>query len=111
MIEELERPKRELESILGTQVLSVSYPFGRVNEAVATEARRAGYKLGLTMSFPTSTDQPLAVGRLPVYGYDTSFTVRQKTEHGPLYRLEQIKAGITSQLSGGTALWRRINGR
>lgn len=111
LADELERPRKLLEDILGSPVQSVSYPFGRVNETIVRQAQSAGYKFGLTMSFPTQSDSPLAAGRLPVYGYDTPFTVRQKVERGVFYHLEQIKSGITSRLSGGTSLWRRINGR
>lgn len=109
--EELFQSRKLLEDILDAPVPSVSYPFGRVNEAVVSEARKAGYMFGLTMGFPTPTDHPMTVGRLPIYGYDTPFTVRQKVERGAFYRLEQIKSGITSRLSGGTSLWRRINGQ
>lgn len=111
LADELERPRKLLEDILGSPVLSLSYPFGRVNETIINEAQGAGYKFGLTMSFPTQTDSPLAAGRLPVYGYDTPFTVRQKVERGVFYRLEQFKTGVTNRLSGGTSVWRRINGR
>ena len=109
--EELQRPMNVLEDILGSPISSVSYPFGRVNETIISYAQNVGYKFGLTMSFPTKTDHPLAVGRLPVYGYDTLFTIRQKVERGALHRLEQIKSGITNRLSGGTSLWRWINGQ
>lgn len=111
LTDELERPRKLLEDILGGAVQSVSYPFGKVNETIVSEAQSAGYKFGLTMNFPTQTDSPLAAGRLPVYGYDTLFTVRQKVERGVFHRFEQFKSGITNRLSGGTSLWRRINGR
>lgn len=110
LAQELRQPRKLLEDILEAPVVSLSYPFGRVNETVATQAERAGYKFGLTMAFSHPTDQPMTVGRLPVYGYDTTFSVRQKVEQGAFYRLEQIKSGITSRLSGGTSLWRRISG-
>lgn len=111
LTDELIRSKKALEDILGAPIESISYPFGRVNRKVLDEAKRAGYQHGFTMSFPTSNDTPLAVGRLPIYGFDTLFSIRQKIERGYLYGFERTKSGITNRLSGGTSLWRRINGR
>ena len=111
LAEELRQSKSLLESILGTPVSSISYPFGRVNEAIVEQARAAGYMFGFTMKFPTAADRSLAIGRLPIYGYDTPFSVRQKVERGVCYKVERIKSGITSRLSGGTSLWHRLSGR
>lgn len=109
--DELERPRKMLEDILGAPVVSLSYPFGRTNSTVIEEASRAGYRYGLTMRFPKPTDFPIAIGRLPIYGYDTTFSILQKVEGGRLYALENLKSGITNRLSAGTSLWRQITGR
>jgi peptidoglycan/xylan/chitin deacetylase (PgdA/CDA1 family) len=111
LLDELRRPKKMLEDILGTEVIGLSYPFGRTNRAVIEAAERAGYRYGLTMRFPKMADEPLAVGRLPVYGFDSAFSLRQKVENGPLCALESLKCGITNRLSAGTSLWRYLAGR
>ncbi|MDH4035522.1 MAG: polysaccharide deacetylase family protein [candidate division Zixibacteria bacterium] len=110
LVEELKRPMKELENILGETVSSISYPFGRVNETVTSQARSAGYRFGFTMSYPDPLELPLAAGRLPIYGYDTTFSIRQKVEHGTFYAVERINSGITNRLSGGTSWWRRLCG-
>ncbi len=109
--DELDCPKKILEDILGAPVVSLSYPFGRTNSTVTEEASRAGYRYGLTMRFPKPTDLPIATGRLPIYGYDTMFSILQKVEGGRLYALENLKSSITNRLSAGTSLWRQITGR
>jgi len=109
--DELERPKKMLEDMVGAPVLSLSYPFGRVNGIVMAAAAAAGYRYGLTMRFPKATDSPLMIGRLPVYGFDTMFSFLQKVEDGPFCSLESLKCNITNRLSTGTSLWRRISGR
>ncbi len=109
--DELDRPRKMLEDILGAPVVSLSYPFGRTNSTVTAEASRAGYRYGLTMRFPRATDLPMATGRLPIYGYDTTLSILQKVEGGCLYALENLKSGIINRLSSGTLLWRQITGR
>ncbi len=109
--DELDRPRKMLEDILGARVISLSYPFGRTNSTVTEEASRAGYRYGLTMRFPHATDLPMAIGRLPIHGYDTTFSILQKVEGGRLYALENLKSSITNRLSTGTSLWRQITGR
>ncbi len=109
--DELDRPRKMLEDILGARVISLSYPFGRTNSTVTQEASRAGYRYGLTMRFPKPTDLPIATGRLPIYGYDTTLSILRKVEGGRLYALEKLKSSITNRLSTGTSLWRRVTGR
>ena len=109
--EELERSRQILEGITGTEVDTVSYPFGRCNEAVMTAAGDAGYRYGFTMSFPRGTDSALAAGRYGIHGFDTQLAVLTRLNHGVLYPLEHAKAAFTSKLSGGTVLLDRLRGR
>ena len=111
LTEELATSKSILEGIIGREVTKISYPFGQVNARVKEAAASAGFRAGFTMEFPTESDDPLALGRYAVYGYDTCFTVEQKTSGGAMYRVERMKARFTNRLSRGTGLYRRLFGR
>ncbi|HKK21353.1 MAG TPA: polysaccharide deacetylase family protein [candidate division Zixibacteria bacterium] len=108
---ELELSKAVLEDICGTEVNSLSYPFGRVDRRVREAAVKAGFRSGYTMKFPSMNDTPLARGRFSVYGFDSSFTILQRLKRGPLYPIEKAKAGFVNFLSGGTVLLHRLSGR
>jgi len=105
---ELIDSRHMLEDIVGTDVHAISYPFGGVNTRVLEAAAEAGFSTGYTMRFPAPGDQPLARGRMAVYGFDTPFSILQKIEHGPLYQLERFKTGVTNGLSSGTRLLNRL---
>jgi peptidoglycan/xylan/chitin deacetylase (PgdA/CDA1 family) len=108
---DLATSKTILEDILCKEVDCLSYPFGRVDRKVTDTAARLGYRRGYTMKFPDEHDTALSLGRYPVYSYDTLFSVRQKIAGGPLRRVENLKARLTTRLSGGTILWNRWFGR
>ncbi len=101
---ELKQSKDILENVIGKEVNSISYPFGRFNKHVIGESRKAGYQHGFTMKFPYDTDTSLTLGRFPIYGFDTLFSIRQKIEHRMFYHCERFKSSCTSKLSGGTVL-------
>lgn len=105
---ELADSRKTLQDLTGQEIGSVSYPFGRYDPAVLDAAKEAGFATGFSMRFPRLDDQPLARGRYPVYGFDTPWTVRQKLERGPLYRIEQFKAATVGRLSSGTILLNRM---
>jgi peptidoglycan/xylan/chitin deacetylase (PgdA/CDA1 family) len=109
--DELERSKAMLEDICGIEVTSLSYPFGKVDQRVRETAAEVGYRFGYTMKFPSRSDSPLARGRFAVYGFDSSFTILQRLNRGPLYPIEKAKAAFVNFLSGGTVLLHRISGR
>jgi len=106
--EELTVSKAILEDIIGREVIDISYPFGRQNQDILDIAAECGYRRGFTMSFPSSNDNPLAQGRVAVYGFDRYRTVVRKLSGGGLlYRLERLKSGLCNQLSFGTVLLNR----
>ncbi len=111
LAEELKRSMSILEDISGQEVDAISYPFGRVNDRVTEAASAAGYRRGFTMRFPSKDDSSLRLGRFAVYGFDSSFTILQRLNHGPLYPFERAKAGFANLLSGGTVLLHRLSGR
>ncbi len=108
LAEELSRSKEILENMCGCAVTTLSYPFGRADLRVQIAALKAGYKSGYTMKFPSVSDTPLSRGRFAVYGFDTSFTILQRLNKGPLYHAERVKTGITNLLSTGTVLLHRL---
>lgn len=105
---ELSESKRILEDITSQEIDSISYPFGRYNQQILDQVRRAGYKYGLTMNFPDHSDSKLALGRYAIYGYDTYRTIESKIKRGRLFVVEKAKARLTNKLSGGTILLNRF---
>lgn len=90
---ELVDSKTELEDRIGCEIKSLSYPFGRTNEHVATEASRAGYRTAFSM-YPrrrNSAIDRLALRREGVYLIDTTASLRGKLGRGPLFWIEDLK--------------------
>lgn len=100
--EELDRSKKTLEDILGRTITSISYPFGRHDKRVRQAVDEAGYCLGFTMRFPAIEDVALALGRYPVYAFDSRLAVGQKLTGGPLSGIEQLKCRFVNAVSIGT---------
>ena len=108
--EELGLSRRILQGIIGRPVDCISYPFGRVDGRVMAAAEREGYRFGYTMSFPEPSDPPLAIGRIPVYTFDTPATIIRRLTRGRGYDWERLKVDITTSLSGGTVILNRLRG-
>lgn len=108
---ELSESRRVLEELLGCRIDTVSYPFGRTSSEIIGAAAQAGYGHGFTMSYPSADDDPLARGRIAVYGFDTPFAVWQKLSGGMGRRVETLKAGLTNRLSHGTTLLNKLRQR
>ena len=105
---ELGDSRKYLQDLTGQPITRVSYPFGRINQRVIDMAASAGYEQGYTMEFPRSSDHSLCRGRIPVYSFDTPFSVQAKLERGLLNRIEQWKARAVNRLSGGTVWLNRL---
>ncbi|MBK7141387.1 MAG: polysaccharide deacetylase family protein [bacterium] len=105
---ELRQSREILSDLAAREITAISYPFGRHNEMVLEAAEWAGYTAGYTMTLPMSSDHVLSQGRIPVYGYDTMLTIRNKMGQGVWHRIEALKVSITNQLSGGTILLNRM---
>lgn len=101
---ELEQSKVIIEDFIGKNIDSISYPFGRYSDSAIETAIDLGYNFGFTMKFPHALDNLLAIGRYPIYGFDTMINIRQKIEHSMLYQCERMKASFVNKLSGGTVL-------
>jgi len=108
LLHELRESREILSDLSAHKVDAISYPFGRVNRAVLDAAEMAGFTAGYTMAWPSDTDLPLAQGRIPIYGYDSLFSIQQKLGDGFLNRLERLKVRVTNGLSWGTVLLNRL---
>ena len=103
--------RKLLQDITGQAVNSISYPFGRSDRRVAQAAAEAGYRQGYTMSFPGDTDQPLERGRIPVYAFDTRWSLQRKLGGGLAGQVERLKTATVNRLAGGTVLLNRLRSR
>lgn len=106
--DELDRSKKTLEDILGRSIKSVSYPFGRHDKRVRQAADQAGYSLGFTMRFPVPEDVALAIGRYPIYGFDTRLAIERKITGGTLSSIEHLKSRLVNRVSVGTDTLNRL---
>jgi peptidoglycan/xylan/chitin deacetylase (PgdA/CDA1 family) len=116
--EEIVVSKREIEERLGASVRSLSYPFGRFNEAVRREAERAGYRAAFTLYPPAAAAQPdrYALRREAVYVIDSVGSIKAKLSAGLPFRIEDIKgrminafAALTPILKDGLSRGNRIS--
>lgn len=106
---ELRQSKEILQDILRKEVTVISYPFGRASEEVLQAAKESGFRRGYTMRFPLTDDNPLAAGRIAIYGFDTTLSISKKLSgSGMFYRLEKVKSSVSNSLSGGTLLLNRM---
>ena len=106
--QELEESRRVLQDLTGQEVDLISYPFGRCNRRVIDEAQKAGYRYGFTMRFPHVSDQPLTLGRVPVYAFDTPWSIGRKFASGFVQQVERLKTDTVNRLSGGTIWLNRL---
>jgi len=104
--EELVHSKRELESRLGTQVQSLSYPFARSAAAVRSEAARAGYRAAFTLYPKRASAVPdrFELRREAVYVIDTVGAIKGKLGSGLAFRLEDGKGRMINAFASLTPL-------
>lgn len=111
LFEELSRSKLLLSEITGSSVTALSYPFGKLSPRVQSVAAECGYREGYTMSFPGKTDAPLSRGRIPVYCFDTTSSIKAKVRgEGFRFRIERIRTQFAQRLSAGTVLLQKLRG-
>jgi len=106
---ELERSKRAIEEHVGGAVGTVSYPFGRYNDAVAAIAREAGYEAAFSL-YPSHTNtlfHRYAIRRNGVYVIDTVPVVEAKLSPGSLFWLEEMKCRAINRVAVLTPLLKR----
>jgi peptidoglycan/xylan/chitin deacetylase (PgdA/CDA1 family) len=111
--EELVRSKQLIESELDCEVRSLSYPFGRYNEAVKSAAADAGYAAGFSL-YPALRNDRIdryALRRNGVYVIDTRGALRRKLEPGKLFWFEEMKCRTINGIAVITPLVKRLSAR
>ena len=90
--DELVRSKLEIEGRLGTQVYSLSYPFGRAGAGVVREAEKAGYRAAFSL-YPSAKQavDRFMLRREGVYVIDTRFSLKTKLSRRGLFWIEDVK--------------------
>ncbi len=100
---ELRSSKEKIEGELNQEIKFLSYPFGRHNELVREQAKKAGYHAAFSLNSEKNSDL-FALGRLGVYLFDTPLSLKIKLNPGGLFWIEDLKGWIINQFSAGTAL-------
>lgn len=103
---ELRCSKEVIEDKLNQEVRHLSYPFGRHNQQVREQAKKAGYQAAFSLTSEKSRDT-FAIGRIGMYLFDTPLSLRFKLNPGGLFWIEDLKGWIINQFSAGTALVKR----
>jgi len=84
LINELVQSRSELSRITGSEVETMSYPFGQHDERVRRAVRQAGFTLAATSTpgWMTSTSDLLQVPRIDIWALDSPRTVISKLQGG-----------------------------
>jgi peptidoglycan/xylan/chitin deacetylase (PgdA/CDA1 family) len=110
--EDLERSRRAIADVTGRAVRTLSYPFGRYNDATRDAARAAGFDAAFSL-YPSHSNARIdryALRRDAVYIIDPVATIETKLAKNPFYGLEEMKcrainavAVLTPLLKSGQA--------
>jgi len=99
--DELVFSKQEIEERLAVKVRSLSYPFGRLNDAVRREAERGGYRAAFTLcpARESARSDHYALRREGVYVIDSIRNIKAKLSEGLPFRLEGMKGRIINAVA------------
>jgi peptidoglycan/xylan/chitin deacetylase (PgdA/CDA1 family) len=95
---ELANSKKKIEDVIGKEIKSISFPYGRHNCNVADQSREAGYKILFGLGSVVSEG---VIGRIPVYGIDSPAAVRRKAT---MNRFEILKSDFIHSFANISAL-------
>lgn len=103
---ELKRSRETLEDKLSQKADSLSFPFGRYNQMVEQSALDTGYRKAFTIcpSRGNADSHSLVQGRLGMYLFDSSLTLKMKLDGKRLFWIEDLKGRIINAFASGTAL-------
>jgi peptidoglycan/xylan/chitin deacetylase (PgdA/CDA1 family) len=102
---ELSESKKILEDIIGKPVISLSFPFGRVNRLVWDAAQKAGFTAATSYAGTGKTME----GMLPVWGaysYDSVQDVIDRTVRRPILSHAVARGALMPHFAKGSPLWK-----
>jgi peptidoglycan/xylan/chitin deacetylase (PgdA/CDA1 family) len=91
--QDLERSRKAIEDATGKAARTLSYPFGRSNEAARTAARESGFEAAFSL-YPAHRNARIdrfALRRDAVYIIDPVWAIEAKLRPNLLYGLEEMK--------------------
>ena len=106
---EIRGSKRAVEESTGRAVRSISYPFGRYNDAVKSKTQEAGYEAGFSL-YPGHSNAKVdqfALRRNGVYIIDDTLSLRCKLKRNPLYWFEEMKCRTINGVAVLTPMFKR----
>ena len=107
--EQLVRSREAIESQLDVRVRTLSYPFGRFDEAVREAAIAAGYEAAFSLYPPWPNDRVdrWALRRNGVYIIDTAAWVERKLQPNALFWFEEMKCRAINGVAVLTPAFKR----
>ncbi|HHQ4645392.1 TPA: polysaccharide deacetylase family protein [Aeromonas veronii] len=89
---EIQENKRQLEALLGQQLLSFAYPYGDINESAKEQAIAAGYRFAVaTNSGPKAMHQdPYQIRRIAIFPRTDVFGLWRKIRGNYVFRRSNI---------------------
>ncbi len=106
--QDLERSRKAIEDATGKAARTLSYPFGRYDEAAQEAARAAGFEAAFSI-YPThrnATSDRFALRRDAVYIIDPVWGIETKLRRNPLYGLEEMKCRAINAVAVLTPLFK-----
>lgn len=110
-LDEMTASKRELEGIVGAEIELFAYPFGAVNDDVASACRSAGFTAACLTEGEGFWADPFRLPRQAMGNRDTLVGLRLKRRgvHEPLMR--RLRPFLRTQVGGlGVAVVRKVRG-
>lgn len=105
LVDELHRSRTAIEAALGAAPPAIAYPFGAVDDRVASAAERCGYSIGFATGGRWTGDR-WRVPRSPVHVWSASVPVV-----GPFGSIERLISSVAGYCSIGTTLWQCLTGK
>jgi len=99
---ELAASKKAIEERTGRPARSFSYPYGRVNQAVAEAVRKAGYEAAFTLYPPgkIAAVDPFMLRREGVWVIDTGRSLLNKLPGSAIFWFEDVKGRSINAFAG-----------
>jgi peptidoglycan/xylan/chitin deacetylase (PgdA/CDA1 family) len=105
LVAELSESKKILEDIIGKPVISLSFPFGRMNRRVWDAARSVGFTAATSYAYSGKTTG----GIIPLWGaysYDSVQDIMDRTVRQPALSHAIARGTIMPHFAKGSPLWK-----